>query len=619
MGLSMANVQTKTEYPPAKNFSAAEKEQFFAAHPTVWPKPQRQHRHVTGDGVKAFIDGFTKSESPYEGYTFFCVRGTKAYHGTTMRVAGTVRTSDLADYLSGFHVSTGLSTYYSKAVFKSKSNRRIENMLGMRVLVIDVDDHRNLKSKFACEERTRNINRLVETIDGTLTEDSLLPPPNGCVYTGRGAQLVWFLEQVSFQLAFMYRDVANFFCDQITELLNSGEFGDLQVDRTASVSPTGLCRLPGSYNTAAKCYASYTSFHDGLLDLPKCWENVCAQKNPAKETAYIDWTDVSAHGQHRVKALLDYLDLHNGSIDIGYREKFAFILASAYIFSGTKAEDAIDAAVKANLSFCDPIPEYQLRTALSNLRRKSYRVSNSYIITALDMSDEEQAAIGLHKRDRSNANRARKERTQAKRAQRDKTVLDLYHNGLSRNQIAKELGMGRNTVTRILEKNDIFSAKKMPEHQCAHFASAPECPHENSFEKEALSKLRQNKAIKSVEVRDMPTKNKNDLIRKALFDARAILADIEGLQPEEQDIVSQVLYDSFGMLGDILLFCPCGYRDKSSGCLRVTLLISPLDCSIFDDTICVSLIIAPTRKRRGRSGIVWSAPPEEFEAPLSAA
>jgi hypothetical protein len=97
--------------------------------------------------------------------------------------------------------------------------------------------------------------------------------PNSIVRTGRGVQLWWAILPcyggADYGISLYHHNkIKSTFISHIARLIE--EYGEelegLDVDRGASSNPVGYFRLPGSYNTKAKCYTSLAVIHDKRYD-----------------------------------------------------------------------------------------------------------------------------------------------------------------------------------------------------------------------------------------------------------------------------------------------------------------------------------------------------------------
>lgn len=104
-------------------------------------------------------------------------------------------------------------------------------------------------------------------------------------------------------------------------------------------------------------------------------------------------TSAQAAGERRVNALLKLLKLR--SKWEGYRDYFLLILFSAYQMAGYSNEDSVRLTLEANTELEPSLSEREVRSLLSTAMKKHYKMKNAYIITALDLTADEQTAIGI--------------------------------------------------------------------------------------------------------------------------------------------------------------------------------------------------------------------------------
>lgn len=442
-------------------FSKKERQEYMANFNPRFPKLSKNHQFmdISDFGMAKFIEMLSELDNPdYEGFQCITLRGRKKDDAECMKLMQSMPTHDMKEFISNMNIPRNRNVYFTKSCYKKVGTWAGKDVLGFRMIAVDIDDHRNLTNKWSLEEREDNIARFLSAIDGILTEDSEIPFPNGCIYTGRGIQLIWFLHQASAKLEFMYRDVAKFICDRLENILKSGEFGRLQVDRAASVGPSRLCRLPGTYNIQAKRHAYYVHFHDVRMDLVKQWENTVYLREQIKRDPLNYYKNPLYQGKQRLESLNKLLELRGYNITEGMRNTACLIMASTYQYAGFSDDDAIANVLAINNRFPVPMRERALVTSMNSIRRKKYRYHNSTIIQSLGISQEEQDVIGLlpegtKPKKKKNKHKKRDAERRAKKDARNKQILEMHDDGCSISQISRDMGITRNTVARVINEN----------------------------------------------------------------------------------------------------------------------------------------------------------------------
>ena len=182
-------------------------------------------------------------------------------------------------------------------------------------------------------------------------------------------------------------------------------------------------------------------------DLQFCSKKSIATSEPCHR--YMP-TSAQAAGERRVNALLKLLKLR--SKWEGYRDYFLLILFSAYQMAGYSNEDSVRLTLEANAELEPSLSEREVRSLLSTAMKKHYKMKNAYIITALDLTADEQTAIGISVvptgAKKRGKNQARDARTAAKRRKENRAIMRFHILGWSIGAIAKKVNRCYNTVKK---------------------------------------------------------------------------------------------------------------------------------------------------------------------------
>ena len=440
-----------------------EKEAFRAQHPTKYPTEQAKHNSPKAD-VKTFADLIFAADSPeYKGLVTI-VRRPKGT--TTMETVASVPAEQAGEWLAQMHVSTDADYYLTKAQFKAAQTWNSGELFALNAIWVDIDAHEKTPS-FAETERMRSL------LIRALPELAGLPVPNMVIYSGRGIHLVWLIEQCAAKLAFMHREVAVYYGAAIQDLLDGLNLTKYySVDKKYCANIAGLTRVPGTLNTHANTYCTYELIHRCRILLTEQHDTVEYRSGndmvTSKTCHRFTSSAVQAAGARRVNALLKLLKLR--SKWEGYRDSFLFVLFSAYQMTGYSDEDALRLTLGANSEFEYPLSEREARSLLSTAMKKHYKMGNTYIVDTLDLTADEQAAIGISVMSTGAAkrgkNQARDERTTAKRKAENRKIMRLHILGNSIMAIAKKMGRCYNTVKKrigeLAEKLDeLFSGREL--------------------------------------------------------------------------------------------------------------------------------------------------------------
>ena len=440
-----------------------EKEAFRAQHPIKYPAEQAKHNSPKAD-VKTFADLIFATDSPeYKGLVTI-VRRPKGT--TTMETVASVPAEQAGEWLAQMHVSTDADYYLTKAQFKAAQTWNSGELFALNAIWVDIDAHEKTPS-FAETERMRSL------LIRALPELAGLPVPNMVIYSGRGIHLVWLIEQCAAKLAFMHRAVSVYYGETIQSLLAGLKYAKYySVDTGYCANIAGLTRVPGTLNTHANTCCTYEIIHSQRILLTEQYDTVEYRSGKDMVSSKIchRFTSfaVQAAGARRVNALLKLLKLR--SKWEGYRDSFLFVLFSAHQMTGYSDEDALRLTLEANSEFGYPLPEHEVRSLLSTATKKHYKMGNTYIINTLDITADEQIAIGISIMPSGAAkrgkNQARDERTAAKRKAENRKIMRMHILGNSIMAIAKKMGRCYNTVKKRISElvgklEELFSGREL--------------------------------------------------------------------------------------------------------------------------------------------------------------
>lgn len=411
-------------------WSPEKKTAFRAQHPTVMPEKQPRHNYPHADVEEYFRTIFGADHAEYKGMVPIATIKDGA-----ASIIASVPTEQVGAWASQMHVSTHMDYYFCKAQHTDTGTWGADNIFAYNAIYVDIDAH-----GIADTAAGRS---LIDTICYALP-DMGIPSPNIIEDSGRGYHLVWLIYQVSAKLGWMVKKVSEHFAEVIASLIAERDAQGYSVDLGYSSNITGLTRIPGTYNTASGTYATYRMVHDVPMDLPKMYDTI-AVKPPHRTTRRISKTE--AYGKHRVEALLHFADIH--PIEEGYRDLYCLHLFCACQMAGMDNQKALEQVKVASARFVTPLDSRKIERYLSAAARKHYKFTNLRIIHDLNISAEEQAAIGLvpSKRD---SNRARAARAAAKKRNRNRAIMRLFLLGKSISCIANKVGNAYNTVRKVI-------------------------------------------------------------------------------------------------------------------------------------------------------------------------
>lgn len=430
------------------SWSKAQKEAFRTHHPTKYPIKQVKHNYPKAN-VKEFADLIFAADCPeYKGLVTI-VRRPKGT--STMETVASVPAEEAGEWLSRMHVSANADYYITKAQFSKAQTWDSRNLFAINAIWIDVDAHSKTPS-FAEAERVRSL------LIHALPELARLPIPNIIICSGRGFHLVWLIEQCAAELAFMHRAVSAYYGEVIRGLIAGFKLTKYSVDGSYGANVSGLTRIPGTFNTHSSTYCTYEIIHRRRILLTEQYDTAEYRSGKgaviSKRCCQFAPSAVQAAGELRVNALLKLLELRTNWE--GYRDYFLLILFSACQMAGYPKEEALRLALKANTQLKPALSEREVQSLLSTAVKKHYKMKNAYIIAALDLTADEQTAIGISAMPtgakKRSKNQARDERTAAKRKAESRKIMRLHLLGNSIASIAKIVGRCYNTIKKRIDE-----------------------------------------------------------------------------------------------------------------------------------------------------------------------
>lgn len=358
--------------------------------------------------------------------------------------------------------------YYITANTVTGIKRRKEDLFGLQNIVIDVDCHD--------DRTTQAIDDLVIGFiwrcKRDLWTDGIIPTPNSIVRTGRGVQLWWAIQpcyggQDYGVSLYHHNKIKSTFMAHIERLIEeySEELEGLGVDRGASSNPVGYFRLPGTYNTKAGCYTSLAVLHEERydqreltkLEAPeiRAVETASTKYIPLLESDRRVLQNYESTGVRRVIQLVKLRNLRDNEAGSEMRDYFNFSVYNA-LRMNYDHDEAMERLESFNEGFKEPMSQKELENCVSSAEKKGgYQYRNETLIELLGVTPEEQQAIGLFPARgfvRSKPNSGRDEARKTLKEDRDNKILALIKKGVSQAETARILGIGKNTVWRVVKR-----------------------------------------------------------------------------------------------------------------------------------------------------------------------
>ena len=375
--------------------------------------------------------------------------------------------TELKPYVKLIHASTRLD-YYITANTVSGVNRRKEDLFGLQNIVIDIDCHEDGMHHYSVSEL---VQAFIWHSKRDLWSTGVIPTPNSIVRTGRGLQLWWAIipcyggSDYTTSL-YHYEKIKTNLMDHIDCMLEeySEELEGLSVDRGASNNPVGYFRLPYTYNTTAKNYSTLEILHSERYDQRELTKLEKVSKVEAVPRSYkpqyIPMQDTDRHILRNFKSirmmqLINLRNLRNNKVGDEMRDHFNFSVYNTLRMTFDH-EEAMAHLEIYNSGFKKPMSRRELENCVSSAKEKGgYRYTNAKLIVFLKITPEEQEAIGLlpsSEKRRSKPNASRDASRKALKDDRDNKILELIEKGVSQAEIARILGIGKNTVGRVVKR-----------------------------------------------------------------------------------------------------------------------------------------------------------------------
>lgn len=363
--------------------------------------------------------------------------------------------------------------YLTQNGFSTPMKRDLGHIFTLHNIVIDIDCHTNRMTK---QERDYTIDACSYFLYHDLFTEVDFPMPNTIVNTGRGLQLWWAINPISYKVKHPYYEVRKYLIYRIESIIKSVEtLRDIKVDKLASQNYVGYFRVPGSYNSKTDEHSTFQILHDDKLDVfdmyyvdmlnakklekklyKKCnSNNENIKSNNGSKKKKVSKKQIKSKNNlvaQREKMLYELLEIRRGEEE-GIRDLMLLILYNAYLSAGKTQEEGREAIDDLNERFSHPLTDKEINSYMSTSTRKKYKFSNKKIIELLAMSKSEQEMLDFYDGDSSNKIDGKNECKKNEKEERNNRILDLNCKGYSQQDIAKEVGCSQSTVSRIIGKN----------------------------------------------------------------------------------------------------------------------------------------------------------------------
>lgn len=341
--------------------------------------------------------------------------------------------------------------FYITANTMSAGDRTKEQLYSLNNIVIDIDNHGGADPE-AIQQQYFTI---TDYYRSRIMDGSGFFIPNTIIFTGRGVQLWYTIEQISYKRLDIYETITGEILRQAAEMLadNPETLHGLTIDQGASRNAAGLYRAPWSYNRRAKKRAEYIILHDDYI-------NTMAEAKEIRQREKQDNSKIIPYKTALNGAYMQALKRHTSILQLvrirqekGQTiERDNILFCISCIWGKVCQDDAeiMEKVKESNRAFNKPMTDTELKKIMCTALKKRYTARNNTIIERLAITEEEQATIKFFG---GNGREAERQRKRSEKADRNKQIIRLYESGQTQEAIAATLNISRRTVCNILERN----------------------------------------------------------------------------------------------------------------------------------------------------------------------
>lgn len=349
--------------------------------------------------------------------------------------------------------------YYTPNTFFGK--RSTANVCSLRAFYLDVDCH-------DADNFTESaVDYLKDYLTDVFTHDEI--PMPSFVFTGRGIHLIWQIQSIAPNRLPYWNAVQQ----ELAKYINSALQGSLvaglwEVDKN-SLDAARILRLPGTYNHKAGAWCQFLSYSPIV----------------SKLCTFTEFFDIGKVIREKIM-LSSPVSRYEGLVKVGelrcwdmegLRNTFLNICGSDLTLSGATPTQVYNELEEVNARFAKPLSSTQIRAIAKCSSTHGYRYSASGIAKRLDLTPDEEEAVGLSKQKRNYSpaarkamglalaqasgvdtriiNRRQKELAVIKKIQKVEKyskIRGMYERGMHCKEIAEELKISLRTVRTYIHK-----------------------------------------------------------------------------------------------------------------------------------------------------------------------
>lgn len=416
--------------------------------------------------------------------------------------------------LEDFDINPDYNYYYCP-VSVSGSKLKRERAWKVHAVVADLDIHGDdsINIDEAIDSLLEELQIAHDDAVDEVGEAFAIPLPNIVVRTGRGVQLVWKLvdysahaqsDIVKFKNNASYKSTTEQVLDKFKACLfhhlnkiitddsdycGLSNISKFELDMGASNRFMGLFRLPGTYNANIQDIEYEVPYeildstpltYNNINEIQKAYRNLFNYKtltfaptSSYKSNNYGVFHNVlSCKASSDKTTILQYIKsvrkLRNLPLGAEKRNDYCWVFfAIAKQFYGN--DKALDLTQKFNQGFKNPLTPRELRNTLSSVMKSIYSCAGS-LERLLNMTLAEVNQLGPipYYVKKINKKKAKSKTKMAEKAERNQEIIKLYVAGLSQAEIARQFGVDRSIICRVIGEasnivKKLLSRKKIAE------------------------------------------------------------------------------------------------------------------------------------------------------------
>lgn len=349
------------------------------------------------------------------------------------------------------------SDYYITANPTTRGNRRTDELYSINNIVIDIDCHSHSIDSY---DRLQLLEELNFAIKKDLSEQL---QPNISVFTGRGLQLWYCLEETAPTLSFLYQKAVKGLIDYIKSLWAEYPHfkGILDIDTATSGKLVGYYRYFSSYNTKTGLAVSTTINHSNRYDLNSIIDILQEYSIPARNEIHsptpkppIVLNDCYKGLNYKRLDCIEWL-ISNRNAPKGKENRdllcFAYYNAEVQLFSRAIAKQRL---LRLNQKFKEPLEEKKINDIITYIDNKGYlrfKADNWYSFINITQSERKE----YEEMRKGKSNYTRDSKNKMKKNERNAQIVQLKSTGLTNKAIAEQMGVSAITVGKVLKTKGI--------------------------------------------------------------------------------------------------------------------------------------------------------------------